>query len=466
MTNVNISNKSTDDQHTAAEFNLVKNWINAPLAALGAFNPATPVSVDGSGEFDEYTVAANLTIQVQDGVAGNYVIIPLVFDGTDTLTIENTDSPSKKINIQDSSFTNKSAPAAGSYDLYIAYSGGKYKVNLVYQTEIATDETPPTITSQVVENAGPNELVVAFDEIVTTSGVAGYTFRVDSVNRTLSAVSGSGTNTLTFTISGAAITNGQVLDLSYDQGTGDTEDGAGNELAAFTQTSVTNNVGATTPLDLLGADLLLWLHDPDNTTTITGSGVSNWADQTANGRDLLQSTDAARPTVVSSEVVFDGVDDVLSLTPITGLDNASGCITFIVDSTMLGGNNWAVFTDTAVANEYFLGGANGTNQPHIVNRISSETTNIMVFSGTLSAGDIVTFYSTGTAYGCVVNGVARSQDSGPTTGDWIGDNTSIDRLNLARLRNLSSVYYNVSGINLLIHNYNSVAEIQDLHNIL
>ena len=52
--------------------------------------------------------------------------------------------------------------------------------------------------------------------------------------------------------------------------------------------------------------------------TITGSGVSNWADQSGNGRDLVQGSDTLRPTVdVDGSIIFNGIDNVLITVPFT-----------------------------------------------------------------------------------------------------------------------------------------------------
>lgn len=46
--------------------------------------------------------------------------------------------------------------------------------------------------------------------------------------------------------------------------------------------------------------------------TVTGAGVSTWADQSGNGRDLLQGTDANRPALqADGSILFDGSTDVL-----------------------------------------------------------------------------------------------------------------------------------------------------------
>lgn len=46
--------------------------------------------------------------------------------------------------------------------------------------------------------------------------------------------------------------------------------------------------------------------------TVTGSGVSSWSDQSGNGRDLLQGTDAKRPALqTGGSILFDGTAHAL-----------------------------------------------------------------------------------------------------------------------------------------------------------
>ena len=46
--------------------------------------------------------------------------------------------------------------------------------------------------------------------------------------------------------------------------------------------------------------------------TVVGAGVDTWADQSGNGRDLLQTTDTNRPSKESDgSILFDGVDNTL-----------------------------------------------------------------------------------------------------------------------------------------------------------
>lgn len=49
----------------------------------------------------------------------------------------------------------------------------------------------------------------------------------------------------------------------------------------------------------------LWL-DSALGITVTGAGVSTWADQSGGGRDLTQGTDASRPVYTSSRAAFGG----------------------------------------------------------------------------------------------------------------------------------------------------------------
>ena len=113
--------------------------------------------------------------------------------------------------------------------------------SILLAAESVTNNISPTVVSMTVTEADPNDLVVVFNELVNATNI-GYAFRVDAGARTLDAVAGSGTNTLTFTIAGAAITSANAIDLSYDSGTGDTLNGATIELVSFTEDAVTNDV--------------------------------------------------------------------------------------------------------------------------------------------------------------------------------------------------------------------------------
>jgi len=110
----------------------------------------------------------------------------------------------------------------------------------------AGDTTAPTILSATVEDANKDKLVVVFSEVVNITDLTGLTITGD-VTPTLSAPTGTGTNTITFTLS-AALTTGQSVTLNVD-GTNTIEDTANNALAIITQ-AVTNNVGVVASYDV------------------------------------------------------------------------------------------------------------------------------------------------------------------------------------------------------------------------
>jgi len=114
------------------------------------------------------------------------------------------------------------------------------------------DTTAPTILSATVEDANPDKLVVVFSEVVTITNTTGLTITGDATP-TLSAPTGSGTDTITFTLS-AALTNGQSVTLNvYSSNT--IKDAANNALASTTK-AITNNVAASATYDVAYQDVL------------------------------------------------------------------------------------------------------------------------------------------------------------------------------------------------------------------
>lgn len=79
-------------------------------------------------------------------------------------------------------------------------------------------------------------------------------------------------------------------------------------------------IGKWSPKYLKSDVLNLWL-DASDTSTITESGglVSQWDDKSGNGYNISQSDNAKKPTVSNNEVIFDGLDDYLSVNSRLGL---------------------------------------------------------------------------------------------------------------------------------------------------
>ena len=118
--------------------------------------------------------------------------------------------------------------------------------NEVLFWETTGDTTAPTILTAKVENAEPNKLVVVFSEVVTITNTTGLTI-TGAATPTLSAPTGSGTDTITFTLS-TALTNGQSVTLNVAS-SNTIKDAANNTLAATTR-AITNNVAVVSAYDV------------------------------------------------------------------------------------------------------------------------------------------------------------------------------------------------------------------------
>jgi hypothetical protein len=99
------------------------------------------------------------------------------------------------------------------------------------------DGSAPTVTSATATDA--NTIQIVFNEAVTGT-TAGWSFNNGGA-LTIASRSGSGTNTWDFTIT-ETMDAGDTITRTYNSGTGDAVDGASNELASFTGSSVTNSI--------------------------------------------------------------------------------------------------------------------------------------------------------------------------------------------------------------------------------
>ncbi|WP_276355874.1 choice-of-anchor L domain-containing protein [Cohnella caldifontis] len=116
-----------------------------------------------------------------------------------------------------------------------------------YTGTITVDMTAPTVTSAGVYRANPNKLVVRFSEPVSLTNAAGFTVNVGGQTVAIDAVSGGGTNELTFTLHGP-VSDGQTVTLSYASAGGNAADTAGNQLADVVSQAVTNNLRNVAPV--------------------------------------------------------------------------------------------------------------------------------------------------------------------------------------------------------------------------
>jgi len=195
------------------------------------------------------------------------------------------------------------------------------------------DTTAPTITTATVESTNPDKLVVVFSEVVSITNTTGLTITGDATP-TLSAPAGSGSNTITFTLS-TALTNGQSVTLNVAS-SNTIKDAANNALAVTTK-AVTNNVALVSSLLLdnysgakaayslrsiksgYAGELFTLRRDSDNVEqafslvdgefptseilSFAGSGSAygtKWNDITGNGMDAIQTTATLQPKLVDN----------------------------------------------------------------------------------------------------------------------------------------------------------------------
>ena len=140
---------------------------------------------------------------------------------------------------------------------------------------VTSDVTAPTVSTATIASNGTT-LTLAMSETVTRTG---GTFDVDcstaGANITATYSSGSGSNSLVYTL-GTTVNTGDTCNLDYDGAANGIEDGAGNDLAAITDKAVTNNsMQGTNNVALvaghLGGDTGTW----PRTSTLGGNNVTS-----------------------------------------------------------------------------------------------------------------------------------------------------------------------------------------------
>jgi Chitobiase/beta-hexosaminidase C-terminal domain len=172
-------------------------------------------------------------------------------------------------------FDGNPRPATGAWD------AGPYQFGAV--------AGPPTLSTATINSAG-NKLILLFDKSVQagSGGSAGWSLGV-TPSASLGAVTGIGTNTLTYDITGRVINSGESVTLNYTQpGNGIEETTAGADLASISGRAVTNNSTAgltATPVITLAAGPYFGTQS----TTITDS-------DSASGAVIHYTVDGSTPT--------------------------------------------------------------------------------------------------------------------------------------------------------------------------
>lgn len=252
----------------------VRTKINATIDKVNALGLAaethTPVLTFDKNKYTETAISQSAAIAYTLAGTGNVdgVVIrhKILSDGVNPITF------SADFNVFNISTDN--IYPSGIHILYFNYVGGEVDVVIpTYNAETApVDTTAPTIISATVENANPSTLVVVFSEVVTITDVTGLTI-AGAATPTLSIPTGSGTNTLSFTLS-APLTSGQTVTLEV-AGTNNIIDGASNALVAISQ-AITNNVGVAVS-ELVVFEQFVSASSPSAGELVNEAGGSAWS---------------------------------------------------------------------------------------------------------------------------------------------------------------------------------------------
>jgi archaellum component FlaG (FlaF/FlaG flagellin family) len=121
-----IPAKTTGNTYAAAEFEVLRGFVDAPSQALSTFTGSL-ITLDGTGSYDAYTLAANLSITFAESghEEGNSKWVKIISDGTDTVTLI---KPSAYTLLIPSSFTNGGTLAAGTYTMAFAFIDGEIQM--------------------------------------------------------------------------------------------------------------------------------------------------------------------------------------------------------------------------------------------------------------------------------------------------------------------------------------------------
>lgn len=185
--------------------------------------------------------------------------------------------------------------------------------------------------------------------------------------------------------------------------------------------------------------------------TITGSGVSQWNDQTANALHITQATDAQRPTNSSGLITFDGVQQRLV--------NATATVAQPLTVCLLA--NSVAWT----ANAYFWSGAGGCGLFQ-----SAVSPRIDIFAGSVVNGVSDLAVGTYGAISVIFNGVSSSIGINKLTrvtgNAGAGSPTSFSLGGFNDVSNFSNITVKDMAIFSRVLNATELGQMSDYHNSL
>ena len=188
-----------------------------------SYRPGETITFDVNLGESELTVRGDLSV-INSGFDNNQLLND-DGDGTYSFTTGDVDTGGNMLEGTSIAVTFTATDVAGN-------SSTDNSLNLLL------DKTKPSFVSGVIANSAKNELVVTFNDVITLSNDNG--FSVGGTSGSINGVSGSGSNTLTFTLTGDVISS-DVITLDYNSGSGNATDAVGNDLNSFSS-GITNNV--------------------------------------------------------------------------------------------------------------------------------------------------------------------------------------------------------------------------------
>ena len=289
-TDFTISGIATSPTVTAVELTNDTNTIILTLSApitepdtpLVSYTPGTNRITDAAGNqlaaFTEESITDNfdptmpiVTISTVVTSPTNLTTIPFTLEFTEQVTgfvihdIETTAGLALNLSLasspSDTSYTFDVAGLVDGGNLVVSIAAGAVSdadnnVNDAFSTEpITIDTTAPTVSSQSATSAITVELGTTEPVYGTAITPTDFTISGIATSPTVTAVEiTNDTSTIILTLS-APITEPDTPLVSYTPGTNRITDAAGNQLAAFTEESITNNFDLTMPVVTITTDV-------------------------------------------------------------------------------------------------------------------------------------------------------------------------------------------------------------------
>ncbi len=201
-----------------------------------------------------------------------------------------------------------------------------------------------------------------------------------------------------------------------------------------------------TPSDLSG--LTVWLDDPNIPSNITESAfrVSQWFDISGDSNNFPQSTGADQGLRTGQFIEYDGV---------TEFQDGTGVLSSFASDTQ--GELFIVAHElegTGVTTDLFgAGDASGTanfmrfsmlvgDTLALLMRVGGVNQNIIFGAAPRNQKMLISWRSSGTAYGAQINGVESAVSVGVDNGDWFTDVPLLDTLAISATIRSSSLFFN------------------------